>query len=160
MSKSIEFKFDNQDKKQIKMLFPAFREQYIKAMKQGKRCCTMCDTAILRPRVWNFFRALFGDGGSETGILTGNAHFDGANKIALYKVKRNWFYKKTALTDEMIDELCTAIEKNQNNGNSEDRQYILDRGHWAEEFIKSQFKKYFDEFYFIRNILKNSLVKR
>lgn len=147
MSTSIEFKFDNQDKEQIKKLFPLFREQYINAMKHGKRCCTMCDITILRPRVWNFFRGLFGDGGSETGILTGNAHFDGANKIALYKVKRNWFYKKSALTDEMIDELCTAIEKNQNNGNSEDRQYILDRGHWAEEFIKSQFKKYFNEFY-------------
>lgn len=147
MTKSIEFKFDNEDKKQIKMLFPAFKEQYINAMNHGKRCCTMCNISILRPRVWNFFRALFGDGGSETGILTGNAHFEGANKIALYKVKRNWFYTKSSLTDEMIDELCAAIENNQNNGNSEDRQYILDRGHWAEEFIKSQFKKYFDEFY-------------
>lgn len=26
MTKSIEFKFDNEDKKQIKMLFPAFKE--------------------------------------------------------------------------------------------------------------------------------------
>ena len=86
MTKSIEFKFDNEDKKQIKMLFPAFKEQYINAMNHGKRCCTMCNITILRPRVWNFFRALFGDGGSETGILTGNAHFEGEKKLVLYKI--------------------------------------------------------------------------
>lgn len=144
---SINFKFDNEDKKQIEMLFPALVEKYKDSLKKGERVCAICDAKFLRPRVWNFFRALFGDGGSETGILTGNSHFEGANKIALYNVKRNWFYTQTSISAEQIDELCEAIEKNQNNGNSEERQYILDRGHWAEDFIKAQFTKYFDEFY-------------
>ena len=141
-------KFTEQDRQQIKTLLNS------DTLKNG--LLAKSDTPIkivdidkISNNVWLFLRALLGVGGSECAGLMNVSPY--TNPIKIYSSKFPYLYRepeknKGIMTDEEIENVIATLEKN-NPDKDSSTQFLLDYGHYMEEFIAKTFTNLFEEKY-------------
>lgn len=127
-------KFTEQDRTEIKAVLNSISLT-------GTKAIPIVNIETISENTWLFLRSVLGIGGSEcAGLLNVSPY---TNAIKIYNSKYNYLYKNGTMTEEQIEEVIEKIEEN-NPDKDMNTQFLLDYGHYMEQFIKEQFEKQFE----------------
>lgn len=140
-------KFTANDRKEIKDLLK--NDVFRTLTEQHKQAIPIVNIDTISNNTWLFIRSLLGIGGSESAGLMGVSPY--TNPVKIYANKFPYLYRKIAareevLTDEQIEEIIAVLEKN-NEDKDFNTQFLLDYGHFMEDFIAQQYMKVFADRY-------------
>ncbi len=140
-------KFTADDRKEIKELLK--NDVFKTLLEPQKQSIPIVNIDTISNNTWLFIRSLLGVGGSESAGIMGVSPY--TNPVRIYANKFPYLYRRfiageEVLTDEQIEEIIATLEKN-NEDKDFNTQFLLDYGHYMEEFISQQYMKVFNDRY-------------
>ena len=134
-------KFTAEDRKEIHTFLENFDPKLL--TEPQAKAIPIIDIDTISERTWLFIRSVIGIGGSEDAGLEGCSPY--TNPVHIFKSKFPYLYNDQ-MTEENIEKIIKILEEN-NKDKDYNTQFLLDYGHYMEDFIANQFVRVFEDSY-------------
>ena len=134
-------KFTADDRKEIHTFLENFDPKLL--TEPQAKAIPIIDIDTISERTWLFIRSVIGIGGSEDAGLEGCSPY--TNPVHIFKSKFPYLYNDQ-MTEKNIEKIIKILEDN-NKDKDYNTQFLLDYGHYMEDFIANQFVRVFEDRY-------------